>query len=171
MKPSIEVEVAHIAPTPARSCAKTTHFHIGLSFLALTPPVLGSRDMPPNVRRRSQPKKKKEDTTLHSSSAGPRRPRRKAEPLRYLIAGALVLGAIYTILTRRGQISSTSASEDRGPATKRDVGAEKPFQTTQGEVEGHGDFGDGRRTTAKPAFLDPASEALHWVNVNLGNGG
>ncbi|ODN72681.1 hypothetical protein L202_08120 [Cryptococcus amylolentus CBS 6039] len=41
----------------------------------------------------------------------------------------------------------------------------------EGEVYGHADFQDGRRQTVRPEFLEPNSEALGWVNVNLGNGG
>ncbi|WVQ79626.1 hypothetical protein IAT38_001726 [Cryptococcus sp. DSM 104549] len=39
------------------------------------------------------------------------------------------------------------------------------------EVYGHGDFGDGRRRVCKEEFTVPESQALGWVNVNLGNGG
>ncbi|ORY26128.1 glycosyl hydrolase family 92-domain-containing protein [Naematelia encephala] len=39
------------------------------------------------------------------------------------------------------------------------------------EIEGHWDFGDGRKRTTDKAFLDPESEALKWVNVMLGNDG
>ncbi|WVQ77907.1 hypothetical protein IAR50_007613 [Cryptococcus sp. DSM 104548] len=44
-------------------------------------------------------------------------------------------------------------------------------QAVEGEVHGHADFDDGRRQTARAEFLEPNSEALGWVNVNLGNGG
>ncbi|KLT38965.1 hypothetical protein CC85DRAFT_266218 [Cutaneotrichosporon oleaginosum] len=39
------------------------------------------------------------------------------------------------------------------------------------EVQGHADFGDGRKLTCPPAFARPASQGLYHVNVNLGNGG
>ncbi|GMK53915.1 hypothetical protein CspeluHIS016_0105010 [Cutaneotrichosporon spelunceum] len=39
------------------------------------------------------------------------------------------------------------------------------------EVQGHADFGDGRKLTCPKAFAQPASLALYHVNVNLGNGG
>ncbi|TYJ52195.1 hypothetical protein B9479_007210 [Cryptococcus floricola] len=41
----------------------------------------------------------------------------------------------------------------------------------EGEVYGHADFQDGRRRSVRPEFVEPESEALGWVNVNLGNGG
>ena len=40
-----------------------------------------------------------------------------------------------------------------------------------GEVEGHGDFDDGRKRTVPRAFVDPKSEGLYWTNVMLGNDG
>lgn len=39
------------------------------------------------------------------------------------------------------------------------------------EIEGHADFGDGRKRTCPPLFATPSSGALYYVNVNLGNGG
>lgn len=40
-----------------------------------------------------------------------------------------------------------------------------------GEVKGHADFEDGRRTTAPSAFVRPRSDALFHTNVMLGNDG
>ncbi|BEI84098.1 hypothetical protein CcaverHIS002_0407020 [Cutaneotrichosporon cavernicola] len=39
------------------------------------------------------------------------------------------------------------------------------------EVQGHADFGDGRKLTCPKAFAKPTSLGLYHVNVNLGNGG
>lgn len=38
-------------------------------------------------------------------------------------------------------------------------------------VEGHADFGDGRRRTVSSALTEPACEGCYWTNVMLGNGG
>lgn len=40
-----------------------------------------------------------------------------------------------------------------------------------GNINGHVDFGDGRKTAPAMAFCRPKSEALSYVNVMLGNGG
>ncbi|KAL7422033.1 hypothetical protein Q5752_003806 [Cryptotrichosporon argae] len=80
------------------------------------------------------------------SPAPARRPsaRRSARPLALLLLAA----AAYLIWPSR-----TTASDPRA------------------ERAGHADFDDGRKTTAPGAFLEPASKALHYVNVMLGNGG
>jgi hypothetical protein len=45
------------------------------------------------------------------------------------------------------------------------------YNPDDGQVEGLGDFDDGRKRRVDPAFLVPKSDALYWVNVMLGNGG
>lgn len=38
-------------------------------------------------------------------------------------------------------------------------------------VQGHWDFGDGRKTLVDRVYLEPANSMLYYVNVMLGNGG
>jgi len=90
---------------------------------------------------------------------------------RVLIVGVIVLGATALYLFNWGAQSTAPkdiilSEQDYAPVNGSGLSVE-----SDEEVIGHGDFDDGRKRNTKQAFLEPKSEALHWVNVMLGNGG
>ena len=113
----------------------------------------------PNVRKRTTKPTPDPSTPLPST---PQRQQRKGESIRLIIGAFLILGAIYIVLTRS---PSKTILPDGRKIWKRD---QRLWST---EVEGHGDFEDGRRRLVNRDFVNPPSKALHWVNVILGNGG
>lgn len=65
-------------------------------------------------------------------------------------------------------LASDQLSEEAASLRRVRIGnLDGPFSD---EIEGHADFGDGRRTTVRQHWAE-GCEACHWVNVMLGNGG
>ena len=94
--------------------------------------------------------------------------KRRSWSLPQLVIFPVVLFITYLYLTRDKEVTSGST----GGLTRTDRPSDRQQASFQvNEVVGHGDFEDGRKTTTGKEFVIPPSEALHWVNVNLGNGG
>lgn len=98
---------------------------------------------------------------------------RKAKPIRFVIAGLLVLGGIYILITK-GLFAERGLTRNMEPLSQkiRKISSnDEMYHLDLDEAAGHADFGDGRKRTAKHDFLEWDSDALYWVNVNLGNAG
>lgn len=73
-----------------------------------------------------------------------------------------------------GPNGATSSADDFASSSRNDLWASSgqiPFRVDQESVEGHADFGDGRKRTVSAELADPACEGCFWTNVMLGNGG
>lgn len=128
------------------------------------------------VKRRASPPHDARPSTVAPSSLPPPHPdptsppiERKRKPAGGLSALLILAGlaAIYFALQNTPLASFL-------PGNERALGATYLLDALfnyGANVQGHADFGDGRSTTCPKAFAKPSSEGLHWVNVNLGNGG
>lgn len=105
-----------------------------------------STKAPTPKRRMSPPPSRPSETTRLTAPA--RKPRRT---LNGLVLGVLI-GVLYFAIGRYEDDWTLNTIID-------------------GEVKGHANFDDGRRTTAPSAFVRPRSDALFHTNVMLGNDG
>lgn len=104
--------------------------------------------------------------------AAPARPaaQRKAGPNPLAIAlNVLLVGVSVFLVTRHADAFTDTWSKVRAHAEDRlALFGVDSFGST---AVGHVDFADGRSRRAGKEFLKPESDALRYVNVNLGNGG